>query len=335
MIRKLSILTNRLMGALALVSSCTTCCNVSAEEFVRIGYWTSGASLGYGYILEETNFLAKRGVHAKYVHFSDVNAPIRALAAGSIDIAFGAPVAGVFSASAEGVPIRIFAATQPADVQFAVPADSPIKSLDQFKGKKIGMSPVGSSVAAIACAILAGNYGVRAGDFSLVGGSESRLVQFLLQRQVDGAALRSLTIDQLPEEHNVRLLSSFADEWFKLTKSHAVPYMGVGAVASKLVDKNPKTIANVILGLRDTLVWGATHRDEVVSILQRAASLPSNAARVYADHWLATTRVSFDTADVDTLMLQYKIFAESGLIKGAISEDLFDRRAYELANIAD
>jgi len=130
----------------------------SAADTVKIGYWTSGVSLGYGSVLEARDFLAKRGIKAEFVHFPDVNAPLRALAAGSIDLAFGAPVAGVFGTAASGVPIRIFAATQPADVQFVVPKDSPIQSIAEFKGKKIGMSPAGSSVAVIAGAVLAGAF---------------------------------------------------------------------------------------------------------------------------------------------------------------------------------
>jgi len=232
------------MRKLFAVAALTTTVFVSlasqAADAVRIGYWTSGVSLGYGSVLEAKEFLAKRGIDATFVHFPDVNAPIRALAAGSIDLAFGAPVAGVFSAAAEGVPIKIFAATQPADVQFVVPADSPITSVAQLKGKKIGMSPTGSSVAVIAGAVLAGNYGIQTNDFSLIGGNESRLAQFLAQKQVDGAALRSLTIDQLDDELKVKRLGSFAEEWKKLTHSDAVPYIGVGAVNAKLVDEHRK-----------------------------------------------------------------------------------------------
>ena len=120
--------------------------SASAAEKVRIGYWTSGVSLGYGTVLESKNFLAKHGIDAQFVHFPGVNGPLSALASGSIDLAFGAPLAGVFSASSEGVPVKIFAATQPADVQFVVPADSPITRLSELKGRKIGMSPAGSSV---------------------------------------------------------------------------------------------------------------------------------------------------------------------------------------------
>lgn len=319
----------KLLSVVALATATLLPLSSQAADKVRIGYWSSGVSLGFGAVLEARDFLAKRGVDAQFVHFPDVNAPIRALAAGSIDLAFGAPLAGVFSSAAEGVPIRIFAATQPADVQFVVAADSPINSLAEFKGKKIGMSPAGSSVAAIAGAVLAGNYGIKANDFSLVGGNESRLAQFLVQKQVDGAALRSVTVAQLGDELKVKTLGRFSDEWKKLTQSDALPYIGVGAASSKLVDEQPQTVAKVIAALRDTLAWGQGHRDEVVAILKQKANLPEQDAQDYVAQWTAMYRLSFEAADIDTLKRQHQVFADAGLIKGALKDELFAARPYQ------
>lgn len=303
-----------------------------AGDKIRIGYWTSGVSLGYGAVLESQDFLARHGIDAEFVHFPDVNAPLGALATGAIDLAFGAPLAGVFSTAASGVPIRIFAATQPADVQFVVPEDSAIHSIAEFRGKKIGMSPAGSSVAVIAGAVLAGNAQIKSGDFSLVGGNESRLAQFLAQKQVDGAALRSVTVAQLGGELKLRRLSSFADEWKTLTRSDAVPYIGVGAVRAELVDRHPEVVARVIASLRDTLAWGDAHRDEVAEILQKKANLPAEDARIYVGLWSQMNRVAFEPADIATLRQEHAVFVESGLVKGNLNEDLFATAPYQQAN---
>ncbi|RRV10234.1 ABC transporter substrate-binding protein [Pseudomonas sp. v388] len=318
----------KLIAVAALAATALLPLAAQAAEKVRIGYWTSGVSLGYGSVLEAKDFLAKRGIEAEFFHFPDVNAPIRALAADSIDLAFGAPLAGVFSSAAEGVPIRIFAATQPADVQFVVPADSPINSISELKGKKIGMSPAGSSVAVIASAVLEGNHGIGVNDFSLVGGNEARLAQFLAQKQVDGAALRSVTIAQLGDELKLKRLGSFADEWKTLTQSEAVPYIGVGAVSARLVDAHPETVTKVIAALRDTLAWGDAHPDEVVSILKKSANLPENDARVYVGQWNAMNRLAFEPQDLQTLRREHEVFAKGGLIKGELKPDLFVTQPY-------
>jgi len=318
-------------AAIFLLASVLVSLSAEAADKVRIGYWTSGVSLGYGAVLESQDFLAKHGIDAEFVHFPDVNAPLGALATGTIDLAFGAPLAGVFSTAASGVPIRIFAATQPADVQFVVPVDSPIQSVAAFKGKKIGMSPAGSSVAVIAGAVLAGNYQIKSADFSLVGGNESRLAQFLAQKQVDGAALRSVTVAQLGDELKVRRLSSFAEEWKKLTHAEGLPYIGVGAVRAELVDQHPEVVARVIASLRETLAWGDAHRDEVAQILQKKANLPAEDAKVYVGLWTEMNRVAFEPADIATLRQQHAVFVDSGLIKGGLDESLFATAPYRLA----
>lgn len=321
----------KLLAAAAVAASTLLPFGAQAGEKVRIGYWTSGVSLGYGSVLQSTDFLAKRGIDAEFAHFPEVSGPIRALAAGSIDLAFGAPLAGVFSAAAEGVPVRIFLATQPADVQFVVPEDSPIRAIADLKGQKIGMSPAGSSVAAIAGAVLAGNHAIGANDFSLVGGNESRLVQFVAQKQVGAAALRSVTIEQLGDELKVRRLGSFADEWKKLTQSDTVPYIGVGTVRAQLADTQPETVAKVIAGLRDTLAWGRANPDEVVAILRQSANLPERDARVYVGLWDAMNRASFEAAEIDTLRRQHRVFSESGVVKGTLDESLFAPQPYALS----
>lgn len=320
--KKLGIIFTLLAGLLPLFAA--------AEGKVRIGYWTSGVSLGYGSVLESQDFLKKHGVEAEFVHFPDVNAPLKALASGSIDLAFGAPVAGVFSVAAEGVPLKIFAATQPADVAFVVPEGSPVTSLSQLKGKKVGMSPAGSSVAVIGSTLLQENAGIAPDDFSLVGGNESRLAQFLAQKQVDAAALRTLTVKQLPDL-KLTVIGTFAEEWKKLTHSEALPYIGVGAVRSELIDKQPETVARVIAALRDTLAWGRAHPDEVVTILKAKASLPDDQARAYVSLWDRMNQLAFEPADIDTLKREHAVLVSSGSIKGELDDALFDARPYQAA----
>ena len=296
-------------------------------EPIRIGYWTSGVSLGFGAVLEAQKFLQQRGLDVQFVRFADVNAPNRALAANAIDFAFAAPAAAVFSTAAEGVPLKIVLATQPADVEFVTPDDSPIRTLADLRGKKVGMSPAGSSVAAIATAVLQGNDGIKSSDFSLVPGNEGRLAQFLVQKQVDAAALRSVTIAQL-KDLKVRRLGSFGGEWKKLTKSDATPYIGVSAIRSDYLQKHPQDVAKLIAGLRTALQWGATHRNEVAAILQKSANLPADDAQAYAARWSDINRVTFEPVDLDTLKREHQIFVDGGVIKGTLPDGLFDTGPY-------
>jgi NitT/TauT family transport system substrate-binding protein len=298
---------------------------------LRIGYWTSGVSLGLGAVLESGDFLKQAGVtDVRFVHFAEVNAPASGLAANTIDVSFSVAGASGFSIAASGVPIKIFGATAPADVTFVTPLDSPIKSLAELRGKKVGMSPAGSSVALMTAAVLRGNYGFGPGDYSLVPGNEGRLAQFLLQHQVDAAALRSVTVAQLTDV-KTRQLGTLADEWKKLTKSTAMPYLGVAAGRTDVVEHDPELIAKFIVALKNAITWGGSHPDEVAAILQKAANLPAKDAKVYAAHWKELNDISFEPQDIETLKREQQIFAESGAIKGNLPPDVFVTAPYQMA----
>ena len=173
---------------------------------IRVGYWTSGVSLGFGTTMENMKILEKQGLDVEYIKFSDVNAPTRAVVSGAIDVAFGTSAAGALNIAADGVPIKIFLATQIAEVRFAVLESSPIKSLAEFRGKKIGMSPPGSATHAIAVALLEGNYGLKPADYSVVPGNEPVLAQFLAQGEVQASALRGTTVAQISDDVKLRIL---------------------------------------------------------------------------------------------------------------------------------
>jgi len=302
--RKLSI-KRAFLTALLASSALFALTRAAQAEPVRVGYWTSGVSLGFGAVLEAQQFLQKQGLDVQFVRFSDVNAPTRALAANAIDFAFAAPAAGVFSTAAEGVPVSIVLATQPADVEFVAPLDSPIKTLADLRGKKIGMSPAGSSVAAIASAVLQGNEGIKDGDFALVPGN-----------------------DQLTEL-KVKNLGNFVSEWQKLTKSNAVPYIGVSAVRNDYLQKHPQDVAKLIAGLRAALQWGSAHHDEVAAIMEKSANLPAADAQAYAAHWDQTYRVTFEPIDLETLRREHQIFVDGGVIKGDLPSTLFATGPYQ------
>ena len=109
-----------------------------------VGYWTSGVSLGFGSTIEQMKFLEKQGLDVEWVKFADVNAPTRAIVSGAIDVAFGASAAGALSIAADGVPVKIFLATQIAEVQFVVLKPLRSRPSPISREKKVGMSPSGA-----------------------------------------------------------------------------------------------------------------------------------------------------------------------------------------------
>ena len=172
--------------------------HVSAQK-MKVGYWTSGFSLGFGAVMEQMRFAENQGLSIDWVKFAEVNGPTRAIVSNAIDVAFAAPSTNSMGIAADGVPVKIVLATQIAEAQIVVLEGSPIKSVTDLKGKKIGMSPAGSATHAIATAILNNNFGLKPSDYTIAPGNEAQLAQFLSQKEIDAGVLRSVTLAQIDE----------------------------------------------------------------------------------------------------------------------------------------
>lgn len=294
---------------------------------IKVAYWTSGVSLGFGSVLEQGKFLEKEGLDVEFVKFGDVNGPTKAIASNAIDVAIGASAAGAFNIAADGLPIKIILGTQLAEAQFTVLADSPIKSFADFKGKKIGMSPPGSATHAIAAALLENNYGLKPADYTVVPGTEPRLAQFLIQKDIDAAAIRSTTVAQM-NEVKLRGLGNFLDEWKKMTKSTASPFIGIAIVHNDYLAKNPDGIVKFIVGMRKALEFGSKNKKQVAEILQKAANLPADDAQAYANLWDNIYRVSFEPQDIATMKRMNEIFKAGGTAKKDLPDSAFLAEPY-------
>lgn len=295
---------------------------------VRIGYWSSGVSLGFGSFLEAGKFMEKQGLDVEFVKFPDVNAPTKAMAAGAIDFAIGASAGSALSVAADGLPMSIVLATQVADLDFVALEGAPVTRMEDLKGKKIGMSPAGSATAAITSAILIKNYGFTAADFQVVPGNDPRLAQFLVQKDIDAAALRTVTIALLPDV-KLKTLGSFRAEWKKITGKDAPPVLGVGLMRNEWLAANPQAAARVVAGMRNAFEAGKADKAGVAKALMAAGNIPEADAKAYAALWDGIYTVSMEPADIASLKAEFEVFKSVGAVKGTLPEAALVAGPYE------
>jgi ABC-type nitrate/sulfonate/bicarbonate transport system substrate-binding protein len=294
---------------------------------MKVGYWTSGFSLGFGAVMEEMKFTEKDGLKVEWVKFAEVNGPTRAIVSNAIDIAFAAPSTNSIAIAADGVPVKIVLATQIAEAQIVVSESSPIKSIADLKGKKVGMSPPGSATHAIATAILDQNFGIKPNEYKVAPGNEAQLAQFLTQKEIDAGVLRSVTIAQM-REVKLRRLGGIVDEWKKLTKGTAPPILAVTIVYSDYLVKNPDAVARFIAATRNGLEYGSKNKPRVAEILQKAANMNATDARAYADQWDGAYIASFEPQDIASLKRMYEIVKAAGGATKDPPDSAFDTGPY-------
>ena len=297
---------------------------------MKVGYWTSGFSLGFGAVMEQMKFAENRGLSVEWVKFAEVNGPTRAIVSNAIDVAFAAPSTNSIGIAADGVPVKIVLATQIAEAQIVVLEGSSIKSVRDLKGKKIGMSPAGSATHAIATAILNNNFGLKPGEYSVAPGNEAQLAQFLAQKEIDAGVLRSVTLAQI-EEIKPQRLASMVDEWKKLTKGNAPPILAVTIVYNDYLAKNPEPVARFIAAARSALQFGSKNKPRVAEILQKAANMNATDARAYASQWDGAYIASFEAADIVSLKKMYDIVKIAGSAAKDAPDSAFDSGPYTQA----
>ena len=300
----------------------------AVAQKIKVGYWTSGFSLGFGSVMEQMKFAEKEGLDVEWVKFAEVNGPTRAIVPHAIDLAFAAPSTASMSIAADGVPVKIVLATQIAEAQLVTLDGSSIKAAADLRGKKIGMSPPGSATHAIATAILEHNFGIRPNEYTVVPGNEARLAQFLERKEIDAASIRSVTIAQM-NEVKLRRIASIVDEWKKLTKSNAAPILGVTIVHSDYVAKNPDVVAKFIAATRKTLEFGSKNKQRVAEILQKAANMNPKDALAYANQWDGAYMASFEPQDIASMKRLNEIVKGTGGAKKDPPDSAFLAEPYQ------
>jgi ABC-type nitrate/sulfonate/bicarbonate transport system substrate-binding protein len=315
-----------LVSAFVLTMAASVPAPLLAQK-MRVGYWTSGFSLGFGAVMEQMKFAENQGLAIEWVKFAEVNGPTRAIVSNAIDIAFAAPSTNSIGIAADGVPVKIVLATQIAEAQIVALEASAVKAVGDLKGKKIGMSPPGSATHAIASAILEQNFGLKAKEYSVAPGNEAQLAQFLSQKEIDAGVLRSVTLAQI-EEVKLRRLANVVEEWKKLTKGNAPPILAVTIVYNDFLAKNPEPVAKFIAATRSALQYGSKNKPRVAEILQKAANMNAADARAYANQWDGAYIASFEPADIASLKRMYDIVKAAGGATKDAPDSAFDTAPY-------
>lgn len=306
--------------------------SAAQAQDVRVVYWSSGASAAIGLVLEEGKFLEAEGLQPKWTTVTKLAETNRALISRSVDFIVSGGAVPTLRLGAEGVPARVILANLIADANFVVPENSPIKSLADLKGKKIGSTPPGSTMHALVGTILQTNYGLAESDFQQIPSGESQLLTFMSRGEIDAALMRTITLRTIGAKEKLRVLSTVPEEWKKIVKSDAPPVLGVGVVDLEFATKNPEIVNKYLVANIKATRWGADNPDKVADILQRRLQMSADDAKALAGTWRNTYFASMGEADIDSLLRMADIFKAAGNFPGTVTRDLFLTEPFQKAN---
>jgi NitT/TauT family transport system substrate-binding protein len=120
----------------------------AADDTLKVAIPQKGAwDAGLVELGQRGGIFKKHGLNLDVLYTAAGPESIQAVIGGSIDIATAAGISAAIGTFAKGAPIRILSSemTGAPDLYWYVPAESPIKTIQDFNGKTIAYSAIGSS----------------------------------------------------------------------------------------------------------------------------------------------------------------------------------------------
>jgi len=212
----------------------------------------------------------KHGLDLEIVNFAGGSKMTQALAAGSIDIADGAGTE--MALVAKGVPMMAIcesSSTFPF-VAIGVAWDSPIQSLDQLKGKKIGITSAGSLTDWLAHDLAQKKgWGDDAVTSVAIGGAADSIIAGLTQHLVDASIANTSLFLKLQEEKRGRLVAPITD-------FEGPAASGMLFAANSLTAKEPDAVRAFLAGWIDSVDYIFMHKAETVKIESGVTGFPES-----------------------------------------------------------
>jgi len=183
----------------------------TAEELLKVavpqrGSWDAGVpELG-----QRGGIFKKHGLQLEILYTSAGPESIQALIAGGVDIATASGVSAAFGTFAKGAPIRIIGSEiiGSPDLFWYVPANSPVRKIEDLNGKAVAFSLTGSSSHAALLALVA-QYNLKLKPTST--GSISATITQTMTGQVDvGFGAVPFGLDMV-EDGRVRIVATGND----------------------------------------------------------------------------------------------------------------------------
>lgn len=298
-----------LTGAAGLFSLAVTRSSSAAEPLkeIRIGYQKTGALL----VVKAQGLLEKRfaadGVTIKWAEFQFGPPLLEALSAGAIDYGYTGDAPPIFAQA--GHANLLYAAAIPArgyGQAIVVPQDSPIKTLADLKGKKIGVAK-GSS---------AHNLLVAALESAKIGWSEINPL-YLAPADASAAFARG-AIEAWSIWDPFLALAEIKQNTRALPVDLAVSAQNSFFLVNRdFAGKRPETVAAINAEVAKATQWSADHRDEVAALYSQASGVDIEAQKKA----VARAEFTFGPLSETVLAQQQSVadrFQRAGLIPAPI-----------------
>ena len=268
---------NTIMLAIAAALAACVATGASAADKLRVGKTTPQ---GYAFVPVDVGvqhgFFAKYGLEIEIVNFTGGARLHQGMTAGAADIGLGSgPDFAFLVKGAPEIGVADYA-DPPLDMAVTVPYDSPIRSVDDLKGKKIGVTGAGAMTHWLALELAhVKNWGKNGVTPVFLGGDRPAQAAGLITHQVDAVISDPALGFQMEEEKKGRVLAP-ASSYVKEFMTHII------FAHTDVLKSNPDAVKRFLKGWFETIAYMRANKAEVVKIAVPVTGMsPSVASREY------------------------------------------------------
>jgi len=247
--------------AAAILLACLTGSPAVAAENLTVGKAAANTSTMLpANVGEKLGLYAKHGLSATISDFSAGSKLVQAMTAGSIDIGVGAGPLMAFSV--KGAPIRAICNSAPPVpfIGIAIPWDSPIRSVDQLKGKRIGFSSSGSLTDWLVRELVrTQGWGAAGVNAISVGNDAAGVMTGFRSHEIDADIIATSDIFAWEEKQQARLL---------IPVSSYVGNIGGGVIfaSDDIMARRPDAVRSFLAAWLETIDLMRKNKAETVAI---------------------------------------------------------------------
>ena len=250
--------------------------DASALDKVRLGKAVPNSfAFGATEVGMEAKIFEKEGIEIEVTSFRGDAQLQQAMAAGSLEVGLGSgPGLGFRAKGATAIGVAAMYGA-PANLALALPADTPVKSLADLKGKRIGVTTTGSLTDWLVRELSRqqgwGSDGIK---ILALGAMQARLAA--IQRgELDGMVIESATGYELEEAGKAKNFILFGD----IAKDF---YTHVIFATDDMIDKRADLLRRFLRGWFKTIAFMRANKDFVVASEAKTIEVkPAIAAKIY------------------------------------------------------
>jgi ABC-type nitrate/sulfonate/bicarbonate transport system substrate-binding protein len=315
-------MSRSLLSAVVIASSLLVSTTAHAQDRIRVG-WTIPAEEAKYWIMRRPDRFPNLGKTYKieFTQFQGTAPMVQAMVAGALDCSTQAPLSLANGALQGNLQAYIVAQhvgerSGSFSVYWAVKDDSPIKTVQDIKGKSVGTNVFGSGILGPMFLLLKKHGLDPQNDIKLVETGFPGSEDAIRTGRVDVGVLNQPFAARAESKGGLRKLFSLADQ-----QSNIVHIMEV--CRKEFVDKNPDLVKNYVRDLTTGMKLTLADRSETLKVVNEVIKAPIEVLDTYLLKPNDFAREPGAAPNFAGIQAMFDTYAETGMIKQKLDVSQF------------